>query len=234
MDPETFERHFTTTLVDRRLSRGERKALKELVDELDPTPEERLALVDRAFKAARDAPAGTRPDQVLAWLETVVKLLVSTAASKVAEAHFAPRQDCALRLRKLFDAAGRSVDVCVFTITDNRITRAILRAHRRGVAVRIVTDDLKAYDPGSDVYRLAGAGVPLRMDRSEDHMHHKFAVFDRRLLVTGSYNWTRSAAERNRENLAVTDDRRLVTAFGDEFERLWTEFEPRAGAMCED
>lgn len=49
---------------------------------------------------------------------------------------------------------------------------------------------------------------------------------DRRLLVTGSYNWTRSAAERNRENLAVTDDWRLVAAFGEEFERLWTEFEP--------
>ena len=44
--------------------------------------------------------------------------------------------------------------------------------------------------------------------------------------MTGSYNWTRSAAEHNRENLAVTDDRRLVAAFSEEFERLWTEFEP--------
>jgi phosphatidylserine/phosphatidylglycerophosphate/cardiolipin synthase-like enzyme len=55
-------------------------------------------------------------------------------------------------------------------------------------------------------------------------MHHKFAIFDQRLLVTGSYNWTRSAAERNRENLAVTDDRRLVAAFREEFERLWRDF----------
>ena len=226
MDLETFERYFTATLVDRRLSRAERTALKELVDDLDPTPDERLALLGRAFEAAREAPAGTRPDQVLTWLEAVVKLLVSTAASRVGEAHFAPRQDCALRLRKLFDSARKRADVCVFTITDDRITRAILRAHERGVAVRIVTDDLKAFDPGSDVHRLAEAGIPLRMDRSEDHMHHKFAVFDQRLLVTGSYNWTRSAAERNRENIAFTDDRRLVEAFGEEFERLWTAFEP--------
>lgn len=225
MDLETFEKFFTATLVDRRLSRGERKALKELVDEVDPTSEQRRALVGRAFDAARSALAGARPNQVLTWLEAVVKLLLPPAGSGIAEAHFAPRQDCALRLRELFDAAGKSVDVCVFTITDDRITRAILRAHRRGVAVRIVSDDLKALDPGSDVHRLAEAGIPLRTDRSEDHMHHKFAVFDQRLLVTGSYNWTRSAAEGNRENLAVTDDRQLVAAFTEEFARLWTEFE---------
>jgi phosphatidylserine/phosphatidylglycerophosphate/cardiolipin synthase-like enzyme len=226
VDLELFEQYFAATFGDQRLSRGERSALKALVEDLDPTPEQRLELVGRAFATARGAAARARPGQVLTWLEAVVRLLLTTAGSKVADAVFAPHQDCALRLRKLFDAASRSVDVCVFTITDDRITRAILRAHQRGVALRIVSDDLKAFDLGSDVHRLAEAGVALRVDRSEDHMHHKFAIFDQRLLVTGSYNWTRSAAERNRENLAVTDDRRLVTAFGEEFERLWTDFGP--------
>jgi phosphatidylserine/phosphatidylglycerophosphate/cardiolipin synthase-like enzyme len=71
---------------------------------------------------------------------------------------------------------------------------------------------------------LRDAGVAVRFDASLDHMHHKFAVFDRRLVVTGSYNWTRSAAENNHENILITGQARLVQAFHDEFERLWAVF----------
>ena len=54
-------------------------------------------------------------------------------------------------------------------------------------------------------------------------MHHKFVVFDGDLLATGSYNWTRSAARYNRENVLVTSEPRLVSRFDAEFVRLWGE-----------
>ena len=90
--------------------------------------------------------------------------------------------------------------------------------------MRVISDDDKAHDRGSDVHRLADSGVPVRTDHSPNHMHHKFAIFDRMLLVNGSYNWTRSAAERNEENLVVTDDQRIVGCFQAEFEKLWDQF----------
>ena len=52
-------------------------------------------------------------------------------------------------------------------------------------------------------------------------MHHKFAIFDNKTLLTGSYNWTRSAARNNEENFIVTADRLLVQRFDSEFEQLW-------------
>ena len=114
--------------------------------------------------------------------------------------------------------------MCVFTITDDRIADAMLAAHRRGVRVRVITDNDKALDEGSDAQRLERAGVALRIDQTEHHMHHKFAVFDGERLLTGSYNWTRSAARNNEENLIVTRDPGLVRAFSEEFERLWARF----------
>ncbi len=224
MDQKELQRLFAQTLEDRRLSRAERRALKALLEDLDPTPEQRLALLGRAFDAARDALARHRDRQVLDWLEGLAKTLQPVDVPRSAVACFSPHQDCAARLRALFDEAERSAEVCVFTITDNSVARAILLAHQRGVTVRIISDDEKAHDRGSDIYRLAGEGIPVRTDASPDHMHHKFAVFDRRLVVTGSYNWTVSAAERNCENIAVTDDRRLVRAYSEEFERLWEAF----------
>jgi mitochondrial cardiolipin hydrolase len=134
---------------------------------------------------------------------------------------FSPGDACLGHIVNRFFAARKSVEVCVFTITDDRITRAILDAHKRRVQVRIVTDNEKMYDAGSDIERLAAAGVPVRVDKSPYHMHHKFAVFDRTFLVNGSYNWTRGAAEYNFENVMDTADPGLVSAFGAEFERLW-------------
>jgi cardiolipin hydrolase len=114
------------------------------------------------------------------------------------------------------------VDVCVFTITDDTISRAIYDAHRRGVAIRILTDDDKSGDLGSDVVDLDRAGVAVRVDRTPAHMHHKFAIFDGKVLASGSYNWTRSAASENEENIIVTDHPHLLRAFQAEFDQLWS------------
>ncbi len=92
---------------------------------------------------------------------------------------------------------------------------------RRGLAVRIITDNEKAEDEGSDIDWLRESGIPVRVDRTQYHMHHKFAVFDGELLLSGSYNWTRGAALYNDENLIVTSDPRLIAAFSKAFEKLW-------------
>jgi phosphatidylserine/phosphatidylglycerophosphate/cardiolipin synthase-like enzyme len=124
----------------------------------------------------------------------------------------------------LLGSAKRTLDICVFTITDDRISGAVLAAHRRGVKVRIVTDDEKADDLGSDIAEFKKAGLAVRTDNSTFHMHHKFALVDGALLLNGSFNWTRSASMNNQENFVITGDARLIGAFAKEFERLWNQF----------
>ena len=236
MDQRELERIFQRTLDDRRLSRSERRALRKVFAEVDPGAEERAAYLGRAFAAASGAMSRHADREVLDWLLAITKILAAPARpaasqrrGEVAEALFEPRHSSATRLRSLIDRARSSVDVCVFTLTDDTLTRALLAAHRRRVRVRLVTDDEKSLDRGSDIERLRAAGVAVRFDVDPNHMHHKFALFDRRLLVTGSYNWTRSAAGGNYENLVVTDHEELVQRFGEEFERLWELFEPGEG-----
>lgn len=135
--------------------------------------------------------------------------------------HFSPGEACLGEILDCLRDAERTIDICVFTITDDRIARAIVEAHRRKVRVRIITDNDKANDEGSDIWNLERAGIDVRVDRSEFHMHHKFATFDGHSTLTGSYNWTRGAARNNEENLIVSSDPRLVGAFSKEFEALW-------------
>ena len=126
----------------------------------------------------------------------------------------------------LIKNAKTSIDVCVFTISDDRIADALLIAHKSGIKLRIITDDDKASDRGSDVDRLASKGVKIKTDDSPSHMHHKYAIFDENILVNGSFNWTRSASMNNHENIVVTDDPECVVPFKEMFEKLWKECVP--------
>jgi cardiolipin hydrolase len=190
-------------------------------------------LRNRAFDLVRErwAQPDTAPLTLLRWLEQVVKTLDASADPPPveAQAYFAPGEDCLRKLRELCLGAKRSIDVCVYTIADDRLCDALIDAQRRGVSVRIVSDDHKIHDTGSDVIRLRDRGIEVRLDDTAFHMHHKFALFDGARLASGSFNWTRGASTGNEENLVVTDDVRLVRSFGARFDLLWSKFAAATG-----
>jgi len=223
-----FDAMLAETLTDGRLSRGERHALSAWIrdSEIDERP--LAALRHRAFEIARRHAAGTHGSAVMDWLEDVVKALCAPAPARAgsARACFSPGEDCYRTIIGHFASARTKADVCVFTITDDRITRAMLDAHRRGVGIRVITDNDKSADLGSDIEELRRTGIAVCEDQSPFHMHHKFSLFDGRTVLTGSYNWTRGAADSNEENLVVVEDARLFQQFQSEFNALWRKLAP--------
>ena len=214
------------TMEDARLSRSERHALRELFDDARLDEKDRATLRRVAFELVRDELDHQDVRQLVHWLEATVKILTprETSGTSIADTAFSPKDDCVQRITNWIASTRTRLDICVFTITDDRITRAIESAHRRSVRVRVASDNEKAYDLGSDIQKLEKAGVPVAVDTSPHHMHHKFAIFDQRAVLTGSYNWTRSAAQHNQENFIVSDDRRLISSFQKEFDALWNRF----------
>jgi mitochondrial cardiolipin hydrolase len=225
VDTEEFDQILRHTLSDYRVSRGEKRVLERVFQEMDPDEHQMGILRHRVFDLAREELTDPRSVSVLEWLEEVLKLLQPRqqpeSAERAPQAYFSPGEDCRRKVVSLLNHCRQRVDICVFTITDDHITSAILDAKGRDLRIRVITDDDKAEDAGSDVHRLARAGIPVRVDKTPYHMHHKFALFDDTQLVTGSYNWTRSAAMYNEENLIVVEDKRLTTKFARQFEQLW-------------
>ena len=224
MTPEEIKSWLAQTFDDRRFSRGERQELAPIL--MNPRQEvDREAIRRQAFAFAAGVFSQPQDQDVLTWLEDVVKALrdpaLVVADQSLAEAYFSPGDECQSAIKRLLNQARKSVDICVFTITDDRIAQTIVETHQRGVAVRIITDNEKAEDLGSDVDRFESAGIPLRVDRSSYHMHHKFAIFDAKILSNGSYNWTRGAANDNEENLMIVNEPRLIQSFTRAFDRLW-------------
>lgn len=141
--------------------------------------------------------------------------------SETSKAYFSPGEECREAILREINSAKNSLKICVFTISDDQIARAILLAHQKRVDVKILTDNDKLYDLGSDINTLAREGLHIRIDNTSDHMHHKFMIADNKSLLSGSYNWTNSAAKYNHENVIVSNHPALVKSFLNEFEKLW-------------
>lgn len=214
-----------TTLADLRLDDTEKHSLAQTLREAQPPEDGFRQLRNHAFALARDRLTVQQdPMAVLRWLEGVVRALdVARAPAQAirSTACFSPGEACLNAIVQHFRSARHSVDFCVFTLSDDRIAEAVLAAQARGVALRFITDNDKESDAGSDVARLRAAGVPTVVDRTDAHMHHKFAIFDEQWLLNGSYNWTRSACTHNEENVVVTNDAALLRQFQGAFDALW-------------
>ncbi|MCE0558247.1 MULTISPECIES: phospholipase D-like domain-containing protein [unclassified Motilimonas] len=226
MNQQEIEQALIDSLADNKLDQSEKNQLAELTQELQNQPDKISFIRNKAFAVLLEQGDFNEAQfRAIKWLENVVKTLDknSQQPSIVADACFSPGNDCLNRIVSLCNQARHSIDVCVFTISCNEITAALLKAHQRGINVRIISDNDKRNDKGSDVYQLDEAGIPVVVDRTEHHMHNKFALFDKKILLNGSFNWTRSASKFNQENIATTDNPKLVQAFSYEFERLWTK-----------
>ena len=165
--------------------------------------------------------------KVLSPLVGVLHAVFLEPRPRLREALFFPNANAHARLIEMLSRARHTLCVCVFTITDDAVKSALIALHKRGVRVRVISDDEQAGRTGSDVFALAEAGIPTvvaeelmrptsahrtSLHRVERHMHHKFCIVDASLILTGSYNFTHAAATRNAENILVTSATDAVEA----------------------
>ncbi len=116
-----------------------------------------------------------------------------------------------------------TLDVAVYELDSPTLTDAILDAHRRGVAVRIVADDeqgLHSEDNGH-LRDLQAAGVAVVDDGRSGLMHNKFMILDARRVWTGSWNYTINGAYRNNNNAFVMDGARAAGGYQAEFDEMF-------------
>ncbi len=217
--------HLIQTLDDKRLSRTEKQALDAVIADMTMTANDRSWLVSELFGHIRGRLLDKRDRDLIDWLHAAVKVLEPQTRKPLpnSRALFGPDAPMVETLCGLISSTRETLDAAVFTITDDRVTAALIAAHRRGVRVRILSDDEKSWDRGSDVDHLRQSGLDVHTDHSEHHFHHKFAVFDDSCLLCGSYNWTRAADTSNRENFLITHEPRLVRQYRDAFTQMWSE-----------
>ena len=124
-------------------------------------------------------------------------------------------------------AAEQTVHVAIFTFTSSsdrpQIFDALIEAQARGVEVRVCMDaeqGLTVNDGAVNALTDGGVEVGLADGHGGGIMHHKFVVVDSRVVLTGSFNFTKSAEDFNDENLLRLVNADLAAEYEREFTRL--------------
>ncbi len=126
-------------------------------------------------------------------------------------------------LVEAIDGAQKTVDMAAFELDLESVTQALIRAHQRGVRVRLVTDTDYAEDYGP--VELQKAGVPVVFDQRNAFMHNKFTVIDGKQVWMGSWNYTNNCTFRNNNNAMVFDSPQLAANYTAEFEEMFVDGE---------
>jgi len=145
-------------------------------------------------------------------------------------------------LAQLLAGSKRRLDLALFVFSAQNLADSVGQLKAKGVQVRLLADPGFANRPFSEVLDLLGLALPDRHCKLEagnrplaaplegvatprlaggDKLHHKVAVIDNRTVVSGSFNWSPSAAHQNDEVLMIIDSPQLAAHFTREIDRLW-------------
>jgi hypothetical protein len=111
------------------------------------------------------------------------------------------------------DAAQSSVLVQAYSFTSAPIAQALVAAHQRGLDVRVLLDKSQRSEKYTSADFLARAGVPTAIDAQHAIAHNKIMIIDGAVVVTGSFNFTKSAEQSNAENLLILHDPALAEKY---------------------
>ena len=157
---------------------------------------------------------------------------VTSWAEMAVQTCFSPQGRCSAPIIRAIEKAQKELLIAVYAFTNNDLARAVAQAKKRGVSVQIVLDrEFDAANEKSQGRFLEEQKIPLKRisgmkpavpEKEPGLMHQKFAVIDRKIVFTGSYNWTRSADNANDENLLwFRDAGPLAEEYRKVFLQLW-------------
>ncbi|MDK2372870.1 MAG: phospholipase D family protein [Candidatus Korarchaeota archaeon] len=146
---------------------------------------------------------------------------ISSSGDKIIGPFFCPEDRCSSVVIDWISRANESVDLAIYSFTLDSVGDALVRAHERGVKVRVIMER-NQLNRWSEYNRLREAGIEVKLDGNPAYMHNKFMVIDGRVVLTGSYNYTKQADTRNDENLLVVIGEDIAGAYEAEFNEMWS------------
>lgn len=121
-----------------------------------------------------------------------------------------------------------SIDLCMYVLSFPALADIVIQLQEKAVEIRIIVDGREDEALRSQVGRLSNRGIRIRQNEESYSilMHNKFAILDGSLLLTGSFNWTKTAVLLNYDNILVTSQPAIVEQYQRQFDHLWSKFKP--------
>jgi phosphatidylserine/phosphatidylglycerophosphate/cardiolipin synthase-like enzyme len=158
----------------------------------------------------------------LSWWQSVQ---AEPQPAEILAIYFTPPAGAASGLIKQIDGAKKSIKVMAYGFTATNLAEALVRAKRRGVDVGLIQDEKSAQNNRETLPMLLAAGIDVRSDGKHAIQHNKVMLIDDDIVITGSYNFTKSAEKRNAENIMIVRSSYAAKRYADNWKAHWEHSE---------
>jgi phospholipase D len=131
---------------------------------------------------------------------------------------FSPGGSCGDLICKHLDAAKDEILVQAYSFTSKKIAESLVKAKARGVVVSVMVDRSAAKTKGSMLWLLLQNQIKISYDKVSGLAHNKIMIIDKSRVITGSYNFTSAADNRNSENLLIIDNKDIAKKYLDNWD----------------
>ena len=143
------------------------------------------------------------------------------------EIYFSPEDGIAAHILTLLQSAQESIYFMAYSFTSNDIGNAIRQRAADGLTVSGVMDnDQINSSQGTEYDVFMQVGLNVRRDGNAGLMHHKVIIIDRKIVITGSYNFSNSAETSNDENVVIIHNAEVAAQYLAEFQRVYDQAKP--------
>jgi phosphatidylserine/phosphatidylglycerophosphate/cardiolipin synthase-like enzyme len=136
-----------------------------------------------------------------------------------AQVYFSPRGGCTQAIVSELNEAKKEILVQAYSFTSRPIAKALVDAHKRGVHTEIILDKSQRGEKYSEADFTAHMGILTYIDSAHAIAHNKIMIIDQETVITGSFNFTKAAEERNAENILIIKSRELAKEYLDNWEK---------------
>lgn len=127
---------------------------------------------------------------------------------------FTPAEQCTDLVVATINQAQKTILVQAYSFTSRPIAKALIQAHKRGVNVKVILDKSQSRGNGFSPGRfLSDYHIPVLIDYKPRIAHNKVMIIDNKQIITGSFNFTRAAEEKNAENVIIITDTELAKKY---------------------
>jgi len=130
-----------------------------------------------------------------------------------AQIYFSPKGGCTEAIVKEIGNAKSEIYVQAYSFTSVSIAKALVDAHKRGIKVEAILDKSQKKERYTSATFLANSGIPTYIDSKHAIAHNKIMVIDKETVITGSFNFTKAAEEKNAENLLILKNKEMASQY---------------------
>ncbi len=134
--------------------------------------------------------------------------------------YFSPEDNIERIIIERIKKAKHSVYFMGFSFTSKKLADEMIRLNKKGIKVYGIIEKIGSNSKDSQYVKLKLEDVHVKLDKNRNRMHHKVIIIDESILITGSYNFSKSANEKNDENIVILHNKDISKLYLEEFFKL--------------